>query len=89
VSVLLLAYNDTIIYLHATREFGAEIVSPVRILKMLPELYNHQDRDVRHSSEWLVCELRRWIGKDTANSILSAISRNINVSLSVLLSYLI
>ncbi|XP_021887580.1 protein MOR1-like [Carica papaya] len=54
----------------ALSEFGAKIVPPKRILKMLPELFDHQDQNVRASSKGLTIELCRWIGKDPVKSIL-------------------
>jgi hypothetical protein len=37
---------------------------------MLPELFDHQDQNVRASSKGLTLELCRWIGKDPVKSIL-------------------
>ncbi|KAK7391401.1 hypothetical protein VNO78_19817 [Psophocarpus tetragonolobus] len=54
----------------ALSEFGAKIIPPKRILKMLPELFDHQDQNVRASSKGLTLELCRWIGKDSVKSIL-------------------
>ncbi|KAL3519697.1 hypothetical protein ACH5RR_017846 [Cinchona calisaya] len=54
----------------ALSEFGSKIVPPKRILKMLPELFDHQDQNVRSSSKGLTLELCRWIGKDAVKSIL-------------------
>lgn len=54
----------------ALSEFGTKIVPPKRILKMLPELFDHQDQNVRASSKGLTLELCRWIGKDPVKSIL-------------------
>ncbi|KAL0398629.1 UNVERIFIED_CONTAM: protein MOR1 [Sesamum radiatum] len=54
----------------ALSEFGSKIVPPKRILKMLPELFDHQDQNVRASSKGLTLELCRWIGKDPVKSIL-------------------
>ncbi|XP_038695975.1 protein MOR1-like [Tripterygium wilfordii] len=54
----------------ALSEFGAKIVPPKRVLKMLPELFDHQDQNVRASSKGLTLELCRWIGKDPVKSIL-------------------
>ncbi|XP_062074360.1 protein MOR1-like [Humulus lupulus] len=51
-------------------EFGAKVVPPKRILKMLPELFDHQDQNVRASSKGITLELCRWIGKDPVKSIL-------------------
>lgn len=57
-------------FLFACSEFGAKVVPPKRILKMLPELFDHQDQNVRASSKGLTLELCRWIGKDPVKSIL-------------------
>ncbi|XWS11460.1 hypothetical protein CRYUN_Cryun37aG0000100 [Craigia yunnanensis] len=54
----------------ALSEFGAKVVPPKRILKMLPGLFDHQDQNVRASSKGLTLELCRWIGKDPVKSIL-------------------
>ncbi|KAK9681891.1 hypothetical protein RND81_10G035200 [Saponaria officinalis] len=54
----------------ALSEFGAKVIPPKRILKMLPELFDHQDQNVRASSKGLTLELCRWIGKDPVKSIL-------------------
>ncbi|KAK9131718.1 hypothetical protein Scep_011246 [Stephania cephalantha] len=55
---------------HALSEFGGKVVPPKRILKMLPELFDHQDQNVRASSKGLTLELCRWIGKEPVKSIL-------------------
>ncbi|RZC65417.1 hypothetical protein C5167_009104 [Papaver somniferum] len=54
----------------ALSDFGSKVVPPKRILKMLPELFDHQDQNVRASSKGLTLELCRWIGKDPVKSIL-------------------
>jgi cytoskeleton-associated protein 5 len=82
VSVLLLSYNDIIICPHAASEFGAKIVLPKRILKILPELFDHQDQNVRASSKRLTFELFRWVCKDDVKSILFEKMRDTMVSLS-------
>ncbi|KAH7416157.1 hypothetical protein KP509_14G078100 [Ceratopteris richardii] len=51
-------------------EFGTKIVPPKKILKMLPELFDHQDQNVRASAKGLTIELCRWIGKEPVKSIL-------------------
>ncbi|PWZ31965.1 Protein MOR1 [Zea mays] len=51
-------------------EFGTKVVPPKKILKMLPELFDHPDQNVRASSKGLTLELCRWIGKDPVKSIL-------------------
>jgi hypothetical protein len=57
-------------YLFSTSEFGAKVVPPKKILKMLPELFDHPDQNVRASSKGLTLELCRWIGKEPVKSIL-------------------
>lgn len=54
----------------ALSEFGAKVVPPKKILKMLPELFDHQDQNVRASAKGLTLELCRWIGKEPVKSIL-------------------
>ncbi|GJM92766.1 hypothetical protein PR202_ga09262 [Eleusine coracana subsp. coracana] len=54
----------------ALSEFGGKVVPPKRILKMLPELFDHPDQNVRASSKGLTLELCRWIGKEPVKSIL-------------------
>ncbi|KAH9313332.1 hypothetical protein KI387_028367, partial [Taxus chinensis] len=49
---------------------GTKVIPPKKILKMLPELFNHQDQNVRASSKGLTLELCRWIGKEAVKSIL-------------------
>ncbi|XP_077214159.1 protein MOR1-like [Tasmannia lanceolata] len=54
----------------ALSDFGAKVIPPKKILKMLPELFDHQDQNVRASSKGLTLELCRWIGKEPVKSIL-------------------
>ncbi|KQK10308.1 protein MOR1 isoform X2 [Brachypodium distachyon] len=54
----------------ALSEFGAKVIPPKKILKMLPELFDHPDQNVRASSKGLTLELCRWIGKEPVKSIL-------------------
>ncbi|XP_051126055.1 protein MOR1 [Andrographis paniculata] len=54
----------------ALSEFGSKVIPPKRLLKMLPELFDHQDQNVRASSKGLTLELCRWIGKEPVKSIL-------------------
>lgn len=54
----------------AVSEFGTKVVPAKRILKMLPELFDHQDQNVRASAKGLTIELCRWIGKEPVKSIL-------------------
>jgi cytoskeleton-associated protein 5 len=39
-------------------------------MKMLPELFDHQDQNVRACAKGLTIELCRWIGKDAVKNIL-------------------
>jgi cytoskeleton-associated protein 5 len=57
-------------HLSSASEFGTKVVPPKKILKMLPELFDHPDQNVRASSKGLTLELCRWIGKDPVKSIL-------------------
>uniref|UniRef100_A0ACD5VVT5 Uncharacterized protein n=1 Tax=Avena sativa TaxID=4498 RepID=A0ACD5VVT5_AVESA len=54
----------------ALSEFGAKVIPPKKILKMLPELFDHPDQNVRACSKGLTLELCRWIGKEPVKSIL-------------------
>ncbi|KAI5081631.1 hypothetical protein GOP47_0001374 [Adiantum capillus-veneris] len=54
----------------AVSDFGTKVVAPKKILKMLPELFDHQDQNVRASAKGLTIELCRWIGKEPVKSIL-------------------
>ncbi|RLN25266.1 uncharacterized protein C2845_PM07G25480 [Panicum miliaceum] len=54
----------------ALSEFGTKVVPPKKILKMLPELFDHPDQNVWASSKGLTLELCRWIGKEPVKSIL-------------------
>ncbi|VFQ98430.1 unnamed protein product [Cuscuta campestris] len=54
----------------ALREFGSKVIPPKRTLKMLPELFDHQDQNVQACSKGLTLELCRWVGKDPVKSIL-------------------
>lgn len=67
-------------------EFGSKIIPPKRVLKMLPELFDHQDQNVRASSKGLTLELCRWIGKDPVKSILFEKMRDTMVCVPISLS---
>eukprot|EP00252_Welwitschia_mirabilis_P027944 TRINITY_DN9838_c0_g1_i1.p1 TRINITY_DN9838_c0_g1~~TRINITY_DN9838_c0_g1_i1.p1 ORF type:complete len:2078 (+),score=475.99 TRINITY_DN9838_c0_g1_i1:649-6234(+) len=54
----------------AVSEFGTKVVPPRKILKMLPDLFDHQDKDVRKAAKDLTKELCHWIGKEPVKSIL-------------------
>lgn len=50
--------------------FGTKVVPPKRIMKMLPDLFDHPDQNVRACSKGLTIELCRWIGKDAVKNLL-------------------
>ena len=67
----------------SAREFGAKVVPPKKILKMLPDLFDHPDQNVRASSKGLTLEHCRWIGKEPVKSILFEKMRDTMVGLFV------
>lgn len=54
----------------AVSQFGTKVVPPKRIMKMLPELFDHPDANVRACAKGLTIELCRWIGKDAVKNLL-------------------
>lgn len=62
--------------------FGTKVVPPKRIMKMLPELFDHPDQNVRACSKGLTIELCRWIGKDAVKNLLFDKMRDTMVSWS-------
>ncbi|EAY76269.1 hypothetical protein OsI_04205 [Oryza sativa Indica Group] len=54
----------------ALSKFGPKVVPPKKVLKMLPQLLDHPDRNVRASSKGLTVELCWWIGKEPVKAIL-------------------
>lgn len=60
--------------------FGTKVVPPKRIMKMLPELFDHPDQNVRACSKGLTIELCRWIGKDAVKNLLFDKMRDTMVS---------
>ena len=58
------------------------MVPPKRIMKMLPELFDHPDQNVRACSKGLTIELCRWIGKDAVKNLLFDKMRDTMVSWS-------
>ncbi|KAF4371791.1 hypothetical protein F8388_023104 [Cannabis sativa] len=51
------------------RLFGDKVVPPNRILKILRELFDHEDQSVLASSKKLTIELCRWIGEGSVKLI--------------------
>ncbi|KAL6614280.1 hypothetical protein ACP70R_036550 [Stipagrostis hirtigluma subsp. patula] len=54
----------------ALSEFGAKVVSPKKILKILPKVICHPNGKVRASSKGLTIELCRWIDAEPIKAIL-------------------
>ena len=52
-------------------------------MKMLPELFDHPDANVRACAKGLTIELCRWIGKDAVKNLLFDKMRDTMVSLAV------
>lgn len=61
-------------------QFGTKVVPPKRIMKMLPELFDHPDANVRACAKGLTIELCRWIGKDAVKNLLFDKMRDTMVS---------
>jgi cytoskeleton-associated protein 5 len=51
------------------KQFGAKKVSPKPILKILPKLFGHADKNVRAEVSALTIELYRWIGQPMMASL--------------------
>ncbi|KAI9279535.1 armadillo-type protein [Sporodiniella umbellata] len=51
------------------RQFGAKKVSPKPIIKLLPKLFGHTDKNVRAETFTLTVETYRWIGQPMMNSL--------------------
>ncbi|XP_024396661.1 protein MOR1 [Physcomitrium patens] len=54
----------------AVSQFGTKVVPAKRIIKMLPDLFDHPDANVRACAKGLTIELCRWIGKDAVKNLL-------------------
>lgn len=51
------------------RQFGTKKVGPKPIIKILPKLFGHADKNVRAETSALTIELYRWIGQGIVNSL--------------------
>ena len=45
------------------REFGSKVITVKLVLKQVPILLEHRDKNVREEGKKLVVELYRWIGQ--------------------------
>lgn len=51
------------------RQFGAKKVNPKPLLKLLPKLFGHTDKNVRAETFALTVETYRWVGQPMMNSL--------------------
>lgn len=52
------------------RVFGANTVSPKPVVKLIPKLFSHADKNVRKEATGLAVELYRWLGDGFKNAVL-------------------
>lgn len=52
------------------RVFGAQTVSPKPVVKLIPKLFSHADKNVRKEATGLAVELYKWLGDGFSNAIL-------------------
>ncbi|RCH82081.1 stu2 protein, partial [Rhizopus stolonifer] len=64
-----LVTQTVIVIKELVRQFGAKKVSPKPILKLLPKLFGHTDKNVRAEASALTIELYRWIGQPMMASL--------------------
>lgn len=55
------------------RLFGTSTVSAKSVIKVLPKLFSHADRNVRKEATGLVIELYKWLGDGLKNAVLPAL----------------
>ncbi|CEI92510.1 hypothetical protein RMCBS344292_06766 [Rhizopus microsporus] len=71
------------------RQFGAKKVNPKPILKLLPKLFGHTDKNVRAEAFSLTVETYRWLSKALNVAMVKILENsNRNVTFSALLSIL-
>lgn len=52
------------------RLFGTSTVSAKNVVKSLPKLFSHADRNVRKEATALITELYKWLGQDVKDAVL-------------------
>ena len=52
------------------KSFGAKTVSPKPVVKLIPKLFSHADKNVRKEATGLVIELYKWLGSGFSDAIL-------------------
>ncbi|ODQ65395.1 ARM repeat-containing protein, partial [Nadsonia fulvescens var. elongata DSM 6958] len=60
----------TLAYCEIFKNFGAKIASPRIIIKTIPKLFGHPDKNVRAEASALTIELYRWLGDGIKSAIL-------------------
>lgn len=63
--------QTTIVLKELVKQFGIKKVSPKPILKIIPKLFGHADKNVRAEVSALTIELYRWIGQPMMASLSS------------------
>jgi cytoskeleton-associated protein 5 len=51
------------------RQFGIKKVNPKPIIKIIPKLFGHTDKNVRAEAQALTIEIYRWIGQPMMASL--------------------
>ncbi|KAL9553831.1 hypothetical protein MBANPS3_003097 [Mucor bainieri] len=64
-----LVTQTVVVLKELVRQFGIKKVSPKPILKVIPKLFGHTDKNVRAEASALTVELYRWIGQPLMPSI--------------------
>ncbi|KAI8882635.1 ARM repeat-containing protein [Backusella circina FSU 941] len=64
-----LVTQTVIVLKELVKQFGTKKVGPKPIIKILPKLFGHTDKNVRAETSALTIELYRWIGQAIMNSL--------------------
>lgn len=64
-----LVTQTVVVLKELVRQFGIKKVNPKPILKVIPKLFGHTDKNVRAEASALTVELYRWIGQPLMPSI--------------------
>lgn len=64
-----LVTQTVIVLKELVRQFGIKKVNPKPILKVVPKMFGHTDKNVRAEANALTVELYRWIGQPLMPSI--------------------
>lgn len=58
-----LVTQTVVVLKELVRQFGIKKVNPKPIIKIIPKLFGHTDKNVRAEAQALTIELYRWIGQ--------------------------